>query len=348
MGVVAVETRTTETIIAADPANESSTEQLIPEAGQVWHPNSAFKTAQAINDFNKGEQLPLIIFANWRGFSGGQQDMFKEILKYGADIVDALVDYKQPIFVYIVGELRGGAWVVLDPTINPDMMEMYAETNSRGGVLEPEGLVEIKFRKAKLLSTMERLDDKYATLKQNISRADLEASELEELLSLIKEREALLLPLYHSAALQFADLHDRPARMVAKGVIRGIVDWKQSRNYFYYRLLRRISEEQVIKKILAADETETRNSIKKMLASWFAKDTKSFVDYATADRDVIQWLSEVSIESRISLIRSISINRRVSDLIKEDPIASLEGFLSCLPKFDERQKALLIEKVRGL
>jgi acetyl-CoA carboxylase/biotin carboxylase 1 len=44
------------------------------EAGQVWYPNSAHKTAQAIFDFNR-EQLPLIIFANWRGFSGGQQDM---------------------------------------------------------------------------------------------------------------------------------------------------------------------------------------------------------------------------------------------------------------------------------
>lgn len=44
------------------------------EAGQVWFPNSAYKTAQAIFDFNR-EGLPLIIFANWRGFSGGQQDM---------------------------------------------------------------------------------------------------------------------------------------------------------------------------------------------------------------------------------------------------------------------------------
>lgn len=44
------------------------------EAGQVWYPNSAYKTAQAIFDFQR-EGLPLIVFANWRGFSGGQQDM---------------------------------------------------------------------------------------------------------------------------------------------------------------------------------------------------------------------------------------------------------------------------------
>ncbi|MCQ4974592.1 hypothetical protein NE662_10270, partial [Bifidobacterium pseudocatenulatum] len=60
-----------------------------------------FKTAQAINDFNNGEQLPMMILANWGGFSGGQRDMFNEVLKYGSFIVDALVDYKQPIIIYI-------------------------------------------------------------------------------------------------------------------------------------------------------------------------------------------------------------------------------------------------------
>src|SRR5579859_959301 len=170
MGVIGVETRSIENVVPADPANPDSVEQVIMEAGQVWYPNSAFKTAQAINDFNKGEQLPLMIFANWRGFSGGQRDMFQEILKYGSYIVDALSNYKQPVFVYIVpnGELRGGAWVVIDPSINNDMMEMYADTKSRAGVLEPEGMVEIKFRKPQLLSTIERLDETYFKLKKSL------------------------------------------------------------------------------------------------------------------------------------------------------------------------------------
>jgi hypothetical protein len=42
---------------------------ILSSHGKVWFPNSAFKTAQAIKDMNK-EQLPLMIFANWRGFSG--------------------------------------------------------------------------------------------------------------------------------------------------------------------------------------------------------------------------------------------------------------------------------------
>lgn len=46
--------------------------QIIQQAGQVWFPDSAYKTAQVIKDFNQ-EKLPLMIFANWRGFSGGMK-----------------------------------------------------------------------------------------------------------------------------------------------------------------------------------------------------------------------------------------------------------------------------------
>lgn len=50
----------------------------------------------------------------------------RQVLKYGALIVDALVVYKQPVFVYIPphAELRGGAWVVVDSTVNANVMEM--------------------------------------------------------------------------------------------------------------------------------------------------------------------------------------------------------------------------------
>ena len=59
--------------------------------------------------------------------------MFDQVLKFGSYIVDAFREYKQPILVYIPpnGELRGGAWVVVDPTINEEYMEMYADQESR-------------------------------------------------------------------------------------------------------------------------------------------------------------------------------------------------------------------------
>jgi len=54
-------------------------------------------------------------------------------MKFGAYIVDELRQYNQPIITYIppFGELRGGAWAVVDTTINPRHIEMYADPDSR-------------------------------------------------------------------------------------------------------------------------------------------------------------------------------------------------------------------------
>ena len=66
------------------------------QAGQVWFPDSAYKTAQAIQDFSH-EDLPLIIFANWRGFSGGMKGkdltvayLIKELYKFSMALVSFL------------------------------------------------------------------------------------------------------------------------------------------------------------------------------------------------------------------------------------------------------------------
>merc|ERR1719247_2329092 len=242
MGVIAVEPRLMEQRIPADPANPESREAVLAQAGQVWFPDSAYKTATAIRDFNNAENLPLIIFANWRGFSGGTRDMYGEILKFGAMIVDSLRQYKHPVFVYIPpsGELRGGAWVVIDPTINPDKMEMYADIDSRGGILEPPGICEVKYRAQDQLSTMHRIDDVLKELDDEAGNYDSMTGfdERDRVSNDIKAREKVLQPTYLQVAHEFADLHDRAGRMKAKGVISDVLSWKMSRKFFYYRVRR--------------------------------------------------------------------------------------------------------------
>lgn len=49
-------------------------------------------------------------------------------------------------------------FIFADATINPKHMEMYADPDSRGGVLEPEGTVEIRFRQKDLIKAMHRCD----------------------------------------------------------------------------------------------------------------------------------------------------------------------------------------------
>jgi len=58
----------------------------------------------------------------------------------------------------------------------------------------------------------------------------------------VTQRETELLASYLPLGEMFCDLHDRPERMLAKGVIRDIVPWRRCRSYFYWRLKRRFEE----------------------------------------------------------------------------------------------------------
>ena len=229
-------------------------ESVMPQAGQVWFPDSAFKTAQAIRDF-AGEGLPIVIFANWRGFSGGTRDMHGEILKFGAMIVDALVACTRPVTVYIPpnGELRGGAWVVVDPTINEAAMEMYADAQSRGGILEPPGICEVKFRAADQLKAMHRLDAPLQALDAELAAAAAGSDARAAAAAKVKAREEALAPLYMQVAHEFADLHDRAGRMKAKGVVREVLEWPRAREYLYWRTRRRLAEDEATAALARAD-----------------------------------------------------------------------------------------------
>ena len=57
--------------------------------------------------------------------------------------------------------------------------------------------------------------------------------------SSLQSREQALLPVYRQMATAFAEMHDSPVRMVAKGVLRGIVPWQQARPFLTARLRRR-------------------------------------------------------------------------------------------------------------
>jgi len=295
VAVIGVETRTVEVTLPADPANPDSESKLISQAGQVWFPDSAHKTARAIFDFNR-EELPLLIFANWRGFSGGMKDMYEEVIKFGADIVDALHDYDQPIIIYIppFAELRGGSWVVIDPTINPRQMEMYADPNSRGGVLEPEGIVSIKLRLNAQRPIMERLDPEMKRLVAQLKNAPDTAAK-NKVEGLIKARVEVLSPIYHQVAVQFADLHDTPSRMMAKGVIRDVIEWRQSRTKLYWRLKRRLHEKKLMGRIENTGANLNHGQKTELLRRWFTENEKSKEPNSDKyhweeDQPVAEWL----------------------------------------------------------
>ncbi|EJD34911.1 hypothetical protein AURDEDRAFT_117527 [Auricularia subglabra TFB-10046 SS5] len=341
MGVIAVETRTIERVVPADPANPLSFEQRIMEAGQVWYPNSSYKTAQAIFDFNR-EGLPLMIFANWRGFSGGQQDMYDEVLKQGSKIVDGLSSYKQPIFVYIIpnGELRGGAWVVLDPSINSEQMQMYADVDARAGVLEPEGVVEIKLRREKLLGLMDRLDPAYAEFKRASTDKTKSAEERVEATEKLAAREQELQPAYKSLALLYADLHDRVGRMEAKGCAKRSV-WKESRRYFYWALRARLARSSALAEIAKANSELTLEQRIQLLDSLLPS-----VAPATM-RETAEMLEALDLTRLLTQVRGDYLARRFVELALADRQAVVEGLERLRDRLSSEEKSAIIAALQG-
>lgn len=227
-GVVLVETRLSKKHCPADPADPSSASSFILQAGQVWYPDSARKAAEAIEDFYH-ERLPVFILANWRGFAGGSRDMFEEILKFGASIVDNMRIHNAPVFVYIppYGELRGGAWAVVDTQVSDNgVVEMYCAETARGGILEASGVASLKFR----------AED----VKQLIRRCHPEWKDIDPAEAAAMEKQ--LFARYSDAAVSFADLHDTYFRMNQVGAVRGVVPWRTSRNTLYWKLVRKLKE----------------------------------------------------------------------------------------------------------
>ncbi|KAL9647632.1 hypothetical protein ABK040_015123 [Willaertia magna] len=338
VGVLAVDTKTYEQIIPADPADDNSRERVVQKSGQVWYPDSSFKTAQAIRDFNNGEQLPLMIFANWRGFSGGQRDMFDEIIKFGAYIVDALVDYKQPVFVYIppYGELRGGAWVVVDPMINNDVMEMFADTKSKGGILEASGIVEIKYRKQELIATIARLDEEYIKLSRELGRNDIDLNEKSLIKQKMNQRIEKLLPIYTQVAESFCDLHDTPGRMKAKGVISEIVPWKNARTYFYWRLRRKLKEFEMIHSVSVAPKDNTISFKRKLLREKVIANDEIWND----DKLFLDWVEKnaENINQLMLQMKQEKIKSDIKVLCEENIDGVFGGILDYLQQADQTLK----------
>jgi acetyl-CoA carboxylase/biotin carboxylase 1 len=347
MGVIITENRTAEALKPADPADATSQEKMVQQAGGVWFPDSAYKTAQALKDFNR-EGLPCIVMANWRGFSGGQRDMFDEVLKFGSMIVDALVAYKHPLFVYIppFAELRGGAWVVVDHTINADVMEFYAAEDARGGVLEATGAASIKYRDRDIVATAHRLDHALVEMDARLAKAKASGKDT-EVASIQKEitvREKMLFGVYQQVAVHFADLHDTPGRMKAKGVIRAEIKWEKSRNFFFWRLRRRLTEFDLARK-LAADEAMAcaqgfRRTVTANLQAWFETQGGSTAVWED-DKKMMLWLTEhsKSFSSFIDSEKSKLVARNVSGMVSTSSAEELSMIMKNLTT-DDRAKIL--------
>ena len=221
---------------------------------------------------------------------------------------------------------------------------MYADPGARGGVLEPEGVCEIKFRTPDLIKMMHRqgraagaeggvegggragglggregfgrfagaaavfkasrqLTDIYNTppyppnhthagwtlscciaytvllvtvslcSSTHVHRVDpviaaARAAGTPASDPAIRARERELLPTYGRIARAFADMHDTPVRMAAKGVLTAIVPWAGARAFFATRLRRRLLEQQLLRHAATTDPSLTPERAEALLLAW--------------------------------------------------------------------------------
>lgn len=250
-------------------------------------------------------------------------------------------------------------------------MEMYADEESRGGILEPEGIVNIKYRRDKQLDTMARLDPTYGELRRALEDTSRSKEELTEIRTKMAAREEKLLPVYLQIALQFADLHDRAGRMEAKKTIRQPLVWKDARRFFYWRLRRRLSEEQIVKHMLTVAPTpksgndsgalpppspspssSTSNTLPKLTESPRATHLRTLhtwtglldEELARDDRKVAMWYEEnkKAIQTKIDALKTQTVAGNVAHLLignKEGGLKGVQQVLSMLP-VEEKESVL--------
>ena len=80
--------------------------------------------------------------------------------------------------------------------------------NAHTGILELEGIIQIKMCRDKIPALMERLDPTYAALKKDSKDPSKSPEEQAAAASQLEARESDLAPTYKQLALLYADLHE--------------------------------------------------------------------------------------------------------------------------------------------
>jgi acetyl-CoA carboxylase/biotin carboxylase 1 len=63
-------------------------------------------------------------------------------------------------------------------------------------------------------------------------------------------------------------MHDTPARMYAKGTLKGVVPWRDARAFFSTRLQRRLVEEALVRHVASTDVSISRHAAIAMVSAW--------------------------------------------------------------------------------
>ena len=133
---------------------------------------------------------------------------------------------------------------------------------------------------------------------------------------------AIFLPvLRRQVARAFADMHDTPVRMLAKGVIRSIVPWSRARAFFATRLRRRLTEETLVGHVQSTDASVSRDEALATIRGWFAQ---ASMPPGSSGSSPMSWSAQIGASSPIHPSSSANAARWERAGV-ERPTASLQS-----------------------
>ena len=171
----------------------------------------------------------------------------------------------------------------------------------------------------------------------------------------IHQRELNLEPMYHQVAVQFADLHDTPERMLEKNAIQEIVPWRSARRILYWRLRRRLLEDRIQSEILSTQESLGVRQVDAMLRRWFVEDKGTTESYLwDQDETAAVWLeaqckNENSVITRnITCVRKDAVVTRVKEALEVCPEVRLDAVLEIAHRLQPTERAELLRTLAQL
>ncbi|GFX91981.1 acetyl-CoA carboxylase [Trichonephila clavipes] len=249
-------------------------------------------------------------------------------------------------------EFRRFLW----PPKSPDMNIIEHILGALGGILEPEGTVEIRFRKKDLLKTMHRIDNVCKDILKQLSSTEISSGQKTQLEKQLQQRELSLLPIYLQVALTFADLHDTPRHMMDKGAIKEIIPWAKSRALLYWRCRRLLIQNRIKADILAVKPSLSDGEVDSMLERWFVEehgavnqylwdDNKTVVDWLTMQLD--STLERSQILENIDCLRRDSALSQIRDLLKTHPDISMDSVIHIIQNMNAQQRTDVLNTIRA-
>ncbi len=135
-------------------------------AGTLF-PMSSKKAARAINATSGNR--PLVVIANLSGFDGSPESMRNLELEYGAEVGQAITNFRGPIVFCVISRYHGGAFVVFSKALN-ETVEAVAVEGSYASVIGGVPAAAVVF--AREVDARTKTDPRVKNLQDQLAQAN--------------------------------------------------------------------------------------------------------------------------------------------------------------------------------